>query len=244
MPETKMGTAALHSPERPLSGYAQVAEYLRREISLGRLRVGVRLPSERRLSEHLGVARETLRQALRVLEGSGHVIVQRGSQGGAFVQEVPVEPEEALRRIFAHKVQVLNVIECRTIIETGAARLAAIRRTEDDLTALESAQAELSGSENLHNSRASDTAFHLAIAQASGNSEISLAVEDLRVKMFHVVDVINFEFIQKTSLDAHSRILEAIRDADPDRAELEMRTHLATTLEEFEEILRTYGKAT
>lgn len=218
-----------------------MAEYLRREISLGRLRVGDRLASERRLSEHLGVARETLRQALRVLEGSGQVIVQRGARGGAFVQEVPVEPEEALRRMFAHKGQVLDVIECRSIVETAAARLAASRRTDSDLQALESAHTELAGSESLHSSRDSDTAFHLAVARASGNSEVSLAVENLRLKMFHIVDVIDYEFIRKTSLDAHARILGAIRDADPDLAALEMQKHLATTLEEFEEILRSHG---
>lgn len=241
MPETMPNAVTLRTPAQPLSGYSEVAEYLRREISLGRLRVGDRLPSERRLSEHLGVARETLRQALRMLEGSGHVTVQRGAHGGSFVQEVPIAPEEALRRMLTHKDEILELIECRSIVETGAARLAAIRHTEADLAAIKLTQTELSEAESLHKLRESDTAFHLAIAQASGNREISTAVENLRVKMFHTIDLVNYEFIKNTSLEAHQRILDAISEGDSDRAGHEMQTHMSTTLREFEDVLRAHG---
>lgn len=231
----------LPPPERPLTGYAEVVEYLRRQMSLSRLRIGDRLPSERRLSEHLGVARETLRQALRLLEGSGHLSVHRGSRGGYVVQAVPIEPAEALRRILAQRSEIHDVIECRKLVETGAARLAALRRTEASLASMEAAQVELSEAETLHASRESDTAFHLAVAHACGNREISLTIENLRVKMFHMVDVIDYEFIRDSSYAAHRRILEAIRDGDPDRAAAEMEAHLSTTLEEFEQIIELHN---
>ena len=50
---------------QPVSGYQAVAGFLRREMALGRIRPGDRLPPERKLAEQLGVSRETLRQALR-----------------------------------------------------------------------------------------------------------------------------------------------------------------------------------
>lgn len=238
---TTIDAGTLPLPDKPLSGYADVVSYLRREITLGRLRTGDRLPSERRLSEHLGVARETLRQALRLLEGSGLIVVQRGSRGGSFVQNVPVEPEEALRRIILHRTEILDVIECRSLVETGAARLAALRRTDESLAELEAAQNELENAETLHESRDSDTAFHLAIARACGNREVLQTVENLRVKMFHMVDVINYEFIRDSSHSAHERILNAIREGDADRAAIEMELHLDTTREELDHILQAHS---
>ncbi|MBU3994479.1 MAG: FCD domain-containing protein [Actinobacteria bacterium] len=228
---------ALSLPEKHLSGYAEVLEHLRREMTLGRIRVGDRLPSERKLSEHLGVARETLRQALRMLEGSGHLVIQRGSRGGAVVQSVPVDQAEVLRRVVERQDEIFAVIEFRSVVEAAAAGLAAQRRTTDDVTALENAQADLLAAESLHACRDFDTAFHLAIADASGNREIALAVEDLRVKMFHSVDVIEYDFIRGSSHSAHQRILAAIREGDSERAAQEMRAHLETTREEFEHII-------
>lgn len=238
---TSIDADTLPLPEKPLSGYAEVVAYLRREISLGRLRAGDRLPSERRLSEHLGVARETLRQALRLLEGSGLIVVQRGSRGGSFVQNAPIEPQEALRRIIMHRTEILDVIECRSLVETGAARLAASRRTDQSLAELEAAQAELEQSETLHESRDSDTAFHLAIARACDNREILQTIENLRVKMFHMVDILDYEFIRDSSHAAHEHILSAIREGDADRAAKQMEIHLQTTREELDHILRTHS---
>lgn len=234
---------ALVPPEKPLSGYQEVLDYLRREMSLGRIRVGDRLPAERKLSERLGVARETLRQALRVLEGSGDIVVQRGSRGGAVVQSAPIDIAQTLQHITAHKDDILDVIEFRTIVESAAARLAADRRSPTDLAALDQAQADLLAADSLHACRDHDTAFHLAIAHASGNREITLAVEDARVKMFRMVDVIDYEFLRDSSYAAHERILSAIRAGDADRAAAEMGTHLAITRDEFEHIVSTHASS-
>lgn len=226
---------------RSVPGYQAVVDFLRREIILGRIRPGDRLPSERRLAEQLGVARETLRQALRVLEGSGQVVIHRGARGGAIVQESIVDPRLILDDVATRTEEILALAEFRSVVDAAAAGLAAVRRTEADLVLMRSAQEELSAATTLPDSRLADTAFHLAVAHASGNPELVRAIEDARVKMFAPVDLLSFRFHKEASLEGHARVLEAITDGDSPRATGEMQQHLAVTRAEFEQLLREYS---
>jgi GntR family transcriptional regulator len=69
--------------------YVQIAEGLLDRIESGELKSGDRLPSERELSEKLGVNRMTLRRALRVIEDQGLLVRRRGS--GTYVAEPKIE---------------------------------------------------------------------------------------------------------------------------------------------------------
>lgn len=220
-------------PARSAPGYQGIVDHLRREFILGRLRPGDRLPSERALAEHLGVARETLRQAFRVLEGSGQIVITRGARGGAIVQAAIVDPSRIRADVDALAGSIIPLTEYRSIIEGAAASLAAERRGEADLEELTDAQADLLASETLHDSRHADTRFHLAIAAAAGNPVLMSAVEDARVQMFTTVDLLSFPFVKESSYSAHGEVLAAIRAGDPDAAAAAMRAHLAVTREEF-----------
>ena len=63
-----------------------VAEHLRRQIIAGELSEGDPLPPEDQLMQHAGVARTTVREALRILESEGLLIVRRGAGGGARIK--------------------------------------------------------------------------------------------------------------------------------------------------------------
>lgn len=229
--------AIIPSPPQAISGYQAIVDHLRREMILGRIRPGDRLPPERQLAEQLGVARETLRQALRILEGSGQIAIRRGSRGGAFVQASMVEQWRIRQDIQERAGDIAALVEFRAVIDSAAARFAAERRDETHLAAMENAQAELEAAETLHESRIADTAFHLAVAHASGNHELAVAVEDARVKMFAPVDLLGFQFLKKSCVEGHALVLAAVRDRDPDRAAAEMTRHLAATGKEFELLL-------
>src|SRR3954466_3379097 len=62
--------------------HALVADQLRRQILTGELTEGQRLPAEEVLTAQFGVARTTLREALRVLESQGLITIRRGRGGG------------------------------------------------------------------------------------------------------------------------------------------------------------------
>ncbi|WP_307486998.1 FadR/GntR family transcriptional regulator [Microbacterium trichothecenolyticum] len=230
MPHTRrVVDASQFPPLRPVPGYLAVVDFVRREISLGRLLPGDRLPAERRLAEQLGVARETLRQALRVLEGGGFLSIERGANGGAVILADVVDDAVLRSELRTRKDSLVQLIEYRAEIESSAARLAATKRTDADVDAMRAAQAELSGAEDKDVSRSADTAFHLAVATAAGNPFLLQAVEDARATMFFPVDLATFEFVKETSHRGHEAVLRAIADRDPDAAAAAMREHVEQT---------------
>lgn len=225
------------SPIRNLSGYQAIVEHLRREISLGRLMPGDRLPPERRYAEELGVARETLRQALRVLEGSGHIEIRRGSRGGAVIRPLPTDPRVQLSALVQRSDFFRELLEFRQVVETAAASKAARRRSTEDLERMVRAQEALLASRTKEESRKADTEFHLAIAEAAGNEVLRKSIEDARAQMFLPVDLLKFEFVKATSYSAHAHVLDAIREQQADQAGQAMAEHLATTREELDRVL-------
>jgi len=222
---------------RSVAGYEAVADFLRREMALGRIRPGDRLPPERRLSEQLGVSRETLRQGLRVLEGGGQIVILRGAAGGAIVQEEALDAALLRQSVRERADEIAALTEFREVVESAAAEMAATRVSAVDIAAMEAAQQELASSETKADCRHADTAFHLALAGAAGNPFIRDAVENARVRMFAQVDLMSFEFIRESSWEAHERILDAIRRGDAAAAAVEMRKHLETTRDEFTRIV-------
>jgi DNA-binding FadR family transcriptional regulator len=224
---------------RPISGYVGVVDHLRREISLGRILPGERLPPERKLAEQLGVARETLRQALRVLEGSGQVTITRGAAGGAIVQDSAPNPDRALHELRERGDELFALVEYRLAIESVAAGLAAERRSEENLTAMEEAQEQLAHATNKYESRRADTAFHLAVANAARNPYFANAIEDARAAMFDPVDLASFEFVMESSHSQHHQIITAIRSGDRAAAEDAMRAHVNHTRDEVAKLIGT-----
>src|SRR6059058_1233408 len=107
----------------------QVIARLRGQITSGEWPVGSRIPTETELVEQLGVARNTVREAVRALAHNGLLDIRQGS--GTYVLATS-ELAGVMNRRFA-QADPLHVAELRSALETQAARLAARRRTEQDL---------------------------------------------------------------------------------------------------------------
>ncbi|SEG53888.1 DNA-binding transcriptional regulator, FadR family [Actinacidiphila yanglinensis] len=121
---------------RPSPLVEQAAERLREQITGGQWPVGTKLPGETTLATLLGVGRSTVREALRALAGAGMVRTRQGA--GVFVIATrPVEDWPARLR----RAALVDVYEVRAMLEVQAARLAAVRRTPEDVEALRAALA-------------------------------------------------------------------------------------------------------
>jgi GntR family transcriptional regulator, transcriptional repressor for pyruvate dehydrogenase complex len=215
-------------PVRRSRLYEQVVERLRQHIDIEGLQPGDRLLSERTLSERLGVSRTSVRQALTVLEVKGLVEVRHG--GGVFI----THPPEAVLPLLANAIadeheQLPAVIEVRQAIEAQTARLAALRRTEEDLGVLDAALAAMAAAiEAGEDSVAqADRAFHDGIVAAARNPLLSSLWQEVDA----VVDRTRRASLARpgrprASLRAHRRILDRIADGDPDRAAKAMLDHL------------------
>ena len=114
--------------------HEQVADEFRRRIVTGELEVGERLPSEEELTQKFGIARTTLREALRVLESQGLIEIRRGRGGGPVVTEPNLEHAATALAISLQMqgTTLRDLDEARSTMEAHAARrLAETHRTED-----------------------------------------------------------------------------------------------------------------
>lgn len=205
---------------RPSPLVEQAAARLREQITSGAWPVGTRLPGETTLARELGVGRSTVREALRALAGAGLVRPRQGA--GVFV--TATEPAEdwptRLRR-----AAVTDVYEVRTAVEVHAARLAAHRRTPDDITAMERALAGRLAAADADDTAFvdADIAFHAAVVAAAHNPVLAdLFREFTPVLRDGLTDLLTLTTLRTedpaTGHDAHAALLRAVARGDAEEA--------------------------
>lgn len=206
--------------------YGQILE----RIMSGALSVGDRLPSEKEICDGFGVSRPVVRHALLRLKADGLITTHQGL--GSFVVH---QPDQRIRK-FAKAQDVASYLRChevRIAVEGDAARLAALRRSDEQLLAIESAhQAFLVSAQEGRMLAQEDLAFHRRIAEASGNEFFLQALDGILDSMsgfmhltLNLTRTSNRQRAQRV-LDEHTAIVTAIRDEDGERARTAMQFHL------------------
>ncbi|MFF4700660.1 FadR/GntR family transcriptional regulator [Streptomyces chattanoogensis] len=202
----------------------QVIAQLRAQITSGEWPVGARIPTEPELVEELGVARNTVREAVRALAHNGLLDIRQGS--GTYVVATS-ELAGVMNRRFAD-ADPRHVAELRSALEAEAARLAAERRTEQDLRQLD---ALLERREAAWESGAAeafveaDATLHMAVVAASHNEVLAEIYADLGgvLRDFLRADV--GEVLRPEAHMDHARLVAAIRAGDGDLAASEAAAH-------------------
>ncbi|MCO6009786.1 FCD domain-containing protein [Actinoallomurus purpureus] len=202
----------------------QVIARLRQQITSGAWPVGSRIPTEPELAERLGVARNTVREAVRALAHNGMLDIRQGS--GTYVVATS-ELAGVMQRRFA-AADRRDVTEVRGALEAAAAGLAAERRTEEDLRRLDALlerreKAWASGDRDLFVD--ADAAFHLSVVAASHNEVMAELYADLgQVIRDSLREHFGAELSPEEYMD-HARLLDAIRARDADTAAAEAASH-------------------
>lgn len=191
----------------------QVIAALRAQIASGEWPVGARIPTEPELVEQLGVARNTVREAVRALAHNGLLDIRQGS--GTYVAATS-ELAGVMHRRFAD-ADPRHIAELRSTLESGAARLAAERRTEKDLKQLDALlvrRGEAWESGDTEAFVTADTSFHMALVAASHNDVMTAMYADLgEVLRDWLRDDVGEKLTPDTLLD-HTRVVDAIRTGD------------------------------
>jgi len=216
----------LLSPVEVAPAYAAVLDRLRRSIALGVVLPGEKLPPERSLAESLGVSRVTLREALRVLQGEGLIVTRRGGSGGAVIAVRSLSVEDSRGELQRTRPQIDEVFDYRLAVETMAARLAAERCAEADKRRLHECQRSLLRSTDVGAFRRADSAFHLAVADASHNSMLRRSIEDARAAAFRSLDARPFRPLRESSANGHAAVIAAVVRGERDDAAEAMAEHL------------------
>lgn len=187
-----------------------------------------KLPSERMLSEKFGVSRSSVREAIQKLEYYG--ILKSIPQSGTFVANIGVI---AMNGIIDDILELddfnfKSLVETRILLELKTVRLAAIRRTEEDLSKIKAAlQAYMAKVLNGEDAVQEDLLFHLAIAKASGNATINNLMLIITPEIitnfgkYHVCD----ENQAVMGIKEHTDIYEAIIAQNPQLAKQKMKEH-------------------
>lgn len=207
------------------------AERISEWIASSRLRPGSKLPSEKELTDALGLGRSAIREALAKLKAVGLVETFQGR--GAFVAEIPVELMRVRIRSLSVEVddsleRLKNIWDLREIFEVAIAERAAQRRTDEDLASLEGAVDDMNraiaGGEQAVEQ---DAAFHYRLTEACHNPVLLGLVEDLS----NLIESSRRDSLQRpgrpqSSNEEHGVILDAVRRGDVTAARTAMQEHL------------------
>jgi GntR family transcriptional regulator, transcriptional repressor for pyruvate dehydrogenase complex len=213
--------------------YLQIADKLRGLIEQQDFAPNGRLPSERELALTLGVSRPSVREALVALELEGRVEIRMGS--GVYIVAGPaVKAPRAEAELGESPIEIMNA---RSVIEGAiAASVAPFVKPKalKTLRTLYDAMAREVSNGQVPNT--TDRAFHVTIAQMSGNDVLARTVGGLYDERHSPLSSTlrgHFEGEETwlAALGEHLEILEALEARDPVQAQAAMQRHMRKSAE-------------
>jgi DNA-binding FadR family transcriptional regulator len=213
--------------------YEVVAERLRQRVVLGDLQPGERLPNEAALATDFGVSRATVREALRVLAAQSLIRTSKGAGGGSYVTLPSVDGvsdfvESSITILSdADDVTLEELLEARELLEVPAARLAAARRSEEELERLRDAIPGEPLRLGTQRQFVYNQDFHLVVIEACRNALLAIAVQPVFAVLQRNLarSKLGTRF-HRTINEHHRAIAAAIEVGDADTAGDEMYGHL------------------
>ncbi|MFW7414502.1 FadR/GntR family transcriptional regulator [Demequina sp. SO4-18] len=195
---------------------SQAAARFRDEVVSGNWPVGERIPTETALVEEFGIGRNTVREALQSLVHAG--LLRRDQGRGTYVISTS-ELTGTLERQLAGGSR-RHYLELRLALDTTAAALAAVRRSEDQVALLRELcerRAESWSTLDVDARAHADLALHRAVVDATHNPlYITLYSSMLDVFAVHMRDDESED--EEAAHGRHRELVEAIADRDADRA--------------------------
>jgi DNA-binding FadR family transcriptional regulator len=221
------------SPERAA---VRIARKLVSQIRRRRLRPGTQLDAEHRMVEELGVARGTVREALRFLELQGALRIKAGPGGGPVVS---VPGADHLASVLSLHLQFADasfrsVVEARCSIYPVLAAEATQNATREDIATLHESIARMhTGAHDADLFREEARQFMNTIATASGNRVLAILVEALH-RMSGESSTAWDEKQRRSALRSYERVVRSIEDGDSEAARSLMAKSLAAALRSWE----------
>jgi DNA-binding FadR family transcriptional regulator len=213
-----------------------------RRIAAGDMPPGSRFPTEKAITNSVGVSRPVVREAFARLAAKGLLQSRRGSGAyvaeGARYQAFQVTPEE-----MGGIDDVIKLLEMRMALETEIAGLAASRRTDQDLAEMRKWLELMRASADIDESVAADMAFHRAIAAATRNEYYLRFMDFLGIRLVPPrrlflrdrADAEHRAYADEIYRD-HEAILIAIAAQDADQARRAARHHMEKSLERHNQV--------
>lgn len=225
--------------EPKLSRPVQVAEAIKDWVVEQGLQAGDRLPGEAELIERFGMAKGTIREAMRILEAQGLIKTRTGPGGGSFVHEVSQQRAKALlgNYFYFKDLTIGDIYQLRLTLEPELAASLAGKLSKSTLELLEKNTAEyFEPAETLDEERDQHVAslrFHAILAEQSQNPLLGFVI-DFMVNLLTDLTVYrrlysppNIE-LWKQGRDHQQQLIAALRNGEADKARAIMSDHMQT----------------
>ena len=220
--------------------YRQIAGQIVALIDRGEFVPGSRLPPERELATLLGVSRTSVREAVIALEIAGRVEVRVGT--GIFVTAggPPKTTGLAAPPVSDSGAGPFELLAARAVVEGETAALAARNARKSDIAELRATIVRMRDRAEVTKERdAADRAFHVRIAEATGNGALAHAVANLwdqrRGDLWARIEAhFHTAALRAKTLMDHETIVAALEARDPDAARSAMHHHLRRVAREFQ----------
>jgi GntR family transcriptional repressor for pyruvate dehydrogenase complex len=219
-----------------------ISQQIKEAILAGLLKPGQQLPSERELGEQFEASRNSVREALKILEVSGLLKINHGS--GVFVADATSRSvtDSFTSMLKMQKMSMNDLTQARIVFEPGVARLACERMTDEYVRKLKANISQVKALIKKGQSTTSENiAFHALVAEATQNIAVILTMKSL----YRVVRKASLEITSKSpgafggstrALTCHAKIVQAFQDKDAQRAYDLMLEHV---LEVQDALLKT-----
>lgn len=240
--DTTAGFTAIAQPR----AHDFVVEQIRRQIALGIIAPGSALPTERELMKIFGVGRVTVQLAIGQLEAEHIIETRRGRSGGSFVKSIEDDSRALDLRVVELRrdaERVLQAAEYRRLLEPEATALAATTLRRPQLSRLGTIIERTAQASDDAEFMRWDTAFHLAIAEATGNRFVLEALERVRLELNPALQLLpDTRVWHELSVEEHRGIADALAAKDGDTARQLMATHIAHAEQSIRSLLKSLSR--
>ena len=247
---------AVFTPIKYRRTFEEVSEQIKKMIFDGVYHSGDKLPSEAELASQFGVGRQSIREALRILELSGFITIHKGGGGGALIKDnIPGRISRLFLDAFQlEKTSLEELTVARVEIERVVLKYAVANADEDDIAALQ--QNVYKARKKIENQQATideNITFHQLLARASKNNLFVIVVKAITNAVRHCMShlgaadsateagVLASERTVKSiiTLSYHEKIIAAIIEKNAPKAIALLEEHLQEVKERLKTIMDT-----
>ena len=219
-----------------------VAEQIIQKIEAGQLPPQSRLPAQRDLAQQLGVGRSSIREAINALVVLGYLEVIQGK--GTYIRQPLPQVDPSIEKLDAALAagSIFDLMEARLLLESRSAALAAQRAGKSHIRKLKETIAHLKTNDREYTLfLQADTAFHKAVADATGNVVICEMTKLILEKLVAHHSSLKTKRLsakyRTTSIKTAAKVVACIQDQDEKNASQWMEKHLNAITEELKEII-------
>ena len=213
--------------------FEKIVDQIKDAVLSGTLKAGDKLPSEYELARILGVSRTAVREALRILELSGLVVIKKGNQGGCFIQQVNSSQQLVdylSGNLRLGQISLTHLTEARYWIESMVIDIVGQRITHKDMDRLRKSvdKAERLYKEGKEKEKVDENFdFHVLLVRITGNTIlIDMLSSILGLLSYMLVKIEPNRKITLGTFKAHREILDLLQAGETERAKAVNNAHI------------------